>query len=65
MKQPRRYHCPEFKREAVAFVGEQGYSCAATGRSLGVSGVLIVRWKGELEAHEAEAFPCHGHRTTE
>ena len=65
MKQQRRQHSPEFKREAVALVVEHGYSCAAAGRSLGVSGVLIGRWKGELEGHASEAFPGNGHRTAE
>ena len=41
MKRTRRQHSPEFKREAVALVQEQGYSYAAAGRSLGVSGALI------------------------
>ncbi len=33
MKQSRRHHSPECKREAVALVMEQGYSCVAAGRS--------------------------------
>ena len=61
----RRIHSPEFKREAVALVLEQGYSCAAAGRSLGVSGALIGRWKRELEDHAAAAFPGKGKRTAE
>ena len=65
MKRPRRYHRPEFKQEAVALVVEHGYSCAAAGRSLGVSGALIGRWKGELEAYAVEAFPGKGKRTAE
>lgn len=65
MKRTRRHHSPEFKQEAVALVQEQGYSCAAAGRSLGVSGALIGRWKDELERHAAEAFPGHGKRTAE
>jgi len=65
MKRARRHHSPEFKREAVALVMEHGYSCAAAGRSLGVSGVLIGRWKGEMEGHAAEAFRGHGKRTAE
>jgi transposase-like protein len=35
MKKARRKHSAEFKREAVALVTEQGYSCGAAGRSLG------------------------------
>lgn len=65
MKQMCRQHSLEFKREAVALVVEHGYSCAATGRSLGVSGVMIGRWKGELAEHAAEAFRGYGKRTAE
>ena len=65
MKRTRRHHSREFKQEAVALVVEHGYSCTAAGRSLGVSGALIGRWKGELEAHAAEAFPGQGKRTAE
>ena len=63
MKRIRRHHSPEFKREAVALVVEHGYSYTAAGRSLGVSGVLIGRWKSEVEGHAAEAFRGHGKRT--
>ena len=65
MKKQRRNHSQEFKREAVALVVEHGYSCAAAGRSLGVSGALIGRWKQDLEDNGAEAFPGKGKRTTE
>jgi transposase len=65
MKQTRRYHSREFKQEAVALVVVHGYSCAAAGRSLGVSGGLIGRWKDELDTHKAEAFPGQGKRPTE
>jgi transposase len=65
MERTRRYHSPEFKREAGVLVVEHGYSCAAAGRSLGVSGALIGRWRDELEAHEAEAFPGKGNRPAE
>ena len=65
MKRQRRNHSPEFKREAVAMVVEHGYSFAAAGRSLGVSGALIGRWKRELEGNAEEAFPGKGKRTAE
>ena len=55
MKKQRRNHSQEFKREAVALVVEHGYSCAAAGRSLGVSGALIGRWKQDLA--DNGAFP--------
>ncbi len=65
MKRTRRHHSAEFKREAVGLVMEHGYSCAAAGRSLGVSGALIGRWKSELANSSAEAFRGHGKCTTE
>ena len=64
MKRTCRHHSPVFKREVVALVVEHGYSCTAAGRSVGVSGALIGPWKGELEDHEAEAFPGKGNRPT-
>ena len=65
MKRQRRTHSPEFKREAVALVTEHGYSCAAAGRSLDISGAMIGRWQRELESDAAEAFPGKGKRTAE
>jgi transposase len=63
MKRQRRHHSPEFKREAIALVMEHGYSCAAAGRSLEVSGALIGRWKGELETYPTNSSSpvSHGH----
>lgn len=65
MTRQRRHHNQEFKREAVALVVEQGYSAAAAGRSLGVNGGLIGRWRQELGGHGTAAFPGHGKRTAE
>jgi HlyD family type I secretion membrane fusion protein len=65
MKKQRRNHSQEFKREAVALVLEHGYSCAAAGRRLGVSGGLIGRWKRNLEVDDVEAIPGKGKRTAE
>ena len=65
MKKQRRTHSREFKREAVSLVLEQGYSCAEAGRSLGVNGALIGRWKRQLDGDSTEAFPGKGRRTAE
>lgn len=65
MKRVRRHHSPEFKREAVTLVVEHDYSCTAAGKSLGVSGALIGRWKRELEDSEREAFPGKSKRPPE
>ena len=65
MKKQRRKHSSEFKQEAVALVVDHGYSMAAAGRSLGVNGALIGRWKQEFEHHSAGAFPGQGKRSAE
>ncbi|MEX2257653.1 MAG: transposase [Woeseia sp.] len=65
MKKQRRTHNREFKQEAVSLVTDQGYSCAEAGRSLGVNGALIGRWKRQLEGDRAESFPGKGKRTAE
>ena len=65
MKKQRRTHSREFKQEAVSLVVEQGYSCAEAGRSLGVNGALIGRWKRELEGDTSEVFPGKGKRTAD
>ncbi len=65
MKRQRRTHSREFKQEAVALVVEHGYSYAAAGRSLGVNGALIGRWKRQLEDDASGAFPGNGKRSAE
>ena len=65
MKRERRTHSREFKKEAVALVVEHGYSNAEAGRSLGVSGNMIGRWKLELEEDAPGAFPGKGKRTAD
>ena len=63
MARTRRQFSSEFKREAVSLVVEQGYSLEEAGRSLGIRGNLIGRWKKQLEADEAGAFPGKGKMT--
>jgi len=65
MKQVRRVFSAEFKQEAVALVVDQGYSCAEAGRSLGVRGNLISRWKRQFEEDSSQAFPGKGKRSEE
>ena len=65
MKRERRTHSGEFKQEAVALVVEQGYSCTEAGRSLGINGALIGRWKRQLEDDASAAFPGNGKRSAE
>ncbi len=65
MKKERRTFSQEFKQEAVALVLDHGYSYAAAGRSLGINGNLVSRWKRQLEDEASEAFPGKGKRTAE
>ena len=65
MKKERRTFSREFKKEAVALVVEHGYSYAEAGRSLGIRGNLIGRWKRQLEDDASETFPGKGKRTGE
>ena len=58
----RKFYSQEFKQEAVSLVVDQGYSCAEAGRSLGVLGSLIGRWKRDLESGDS-AFQGHGKLT--
>lgn len=58
----RKFYSQEFKQEAVSLVVDQGYSCAEAGRSLGVRGSLIGRWKRDLESGDS-VFQGHGKLT--
>jgi transposase len=60
----RQFFSEEFKREAVSLVVDQGYSFAEAGRSLGIRGNLVGRWKRELERGESE-FQGHGKLTVD
>ncbi len=60
MGKSRRTHSREFKLEAVKQVVEQGRSVADVAKGLGVHPSLLQRWKTQLEAEGAVAFPGHG-----
>lgn len=47
-KQTKRKYSPEFKKEAVQLVTEQGYSIAEAARNLGIRANMLGRWKSEL-----------------
>ena len=65
MTKKRREFGKEFKQEAVALVVDHGYSNEEAGRSLGIRGNLIGRWKRQLEEDQGDAFPGHGKLTPE
>lgn len=45
----RRRFTPEFKKDAVALVAEQGYTVAKAARAVDVNENNLRRWKKELE----------------
>ena len=48
-KMKRNSYTPDYKRDAVALVTEQGYKISETARRLGINANLLSRWKQELE----------------
>ena len=60
MTRRRRKHSPEFKREAVRLLREEGRTVREVAHNLGVSTSALWRWKCELEEHGDAAFPGSG-----
>ena len=58
---PRKQYSREFKQEAVRLVTLGGLSLAQAARDLGLNETMLGRWKKELEAQGAKAFPGQGH----
>ena len=51
----RRKYAPEFKKDAVALVTEQGYSIAKAAQAVDISENNLRRWKKELEQEASGA----------
>ncbi len=60
MGKSRRKHSREFKLAAVKQVVEHDRPVSEVADSLGVNRNLLTRWKSQLEAEGAVAFPGHG-----
>jgi len=60
MGRARRKYSREFKLEAVRLVVEQGRTVGDVAESLGVSSGVLQRWKSQLKAEGALAFPGNG-----
>lgn len=46
----RKKFTPEFKRETVALITDQGYSIAKAAQAVGTTETNVRRWKIDLEA---------------
>jgi transposase len=56
----RRRFDREFKLEAVRMVTERGHDLSRVARDLELRPEMLRRWKKELEADAAKAFPGEG-----
>jgi transposase len=63
--QVRKKYSPEFKRDAVKLVTEQGYRVSEASRNLDVNTGVLRRWIKELEKDKAAAFLGNGRMTPE
>lgn len=59
-KRQRRKFSPEFKREAVRMVTQDGHSLSQVARDLDVRADMLRRWKKQLEENGQDAFPGNG-----
>ena len=56
----RRTFTPQFKRDAVRLVVDEGKSITEVATHLGIARSLLQRWKEQLAAAPREAFPGKG-----
>ena len=57
----RRTFTPQFKKDAVRLVTEEGKSLTEVASHLGIARSLLQRWREQLVAKPAaEVFPGHG-----
>ncbi|MFA0813449.1 transposase [Microbulbifer epialgicus] len=52
-KGTRRHFKPEFKKDAVALVSEQGYSIPTAAEAVGITANNLRRWIKELKLEES------------
>jgi transposase len=56
----RRTFTPQFKKDAVRLVTEEGKSVNEVATHLGIARSLLQRWKEQRATKPSEAFPGHG-----
>ena len=61
----RRKYTKEFKLDAISLVTEQGYTCPAAARSLGINSNILSRWIREAAGNNENAFRGNGKLTEE
>src|SRR5947208_15251119 len=58
----RRTFTPQFKKDAVHLVVEEGKSLTEVATHLGIARSLLQRWREQLTDTPTEAFPGRGRR---
>ena len=61
-KRTHRVYSPEFKKEAVALVVNEGYSVTKAAELLGIRANLLYRWKDNEEAKVLGSAPSSEER---
>lgn len=64
-EQKKRSYTPEFKKDAVRLITEQGYKLTEAARNLGINPSVLQRWKTELAIVGSNAFPGKGRLSPE
>ena len=64
-EQNKKTYTPEFKKEAVRLVTEQGYKVTEAARNIGIHPSVLTRWKEQLSSEGTNAFPGKGRLTPE
>jgi transposase len=64
-EQNKKTYTPEFKKEAVRLVTEQGYKVTEAARNLGIHPSVLTRWKSQLVSEGTNAFPGKGRLSPE
>ena len=60
MKKSRRKFDSEFKRQAIRMVTDDGKSCRAVERDLGLGEGIVYRWVREAKEKPQNCFPGNG-----
>ncbi len=61
MAKTRKRYTAEFKLEAIRLVESSGKSVSQVERELGLPSGILFRWRQQLAAEGADAFPGPGH----
>ena len=64
-EQNKKTYTPEFKKDAVRLITEQGYKVTEAARNLGINPSVLTRWKSQLASEGTNAFPGKGRLTLE